>query len=159
MDQIMYESLRERQNPRIRYRLVEMSFKGATNYNDVFQYEFESHGKLVVAGITNEITMPIFVLPLDNGKLRISGGISLKMTSFQIDPPDPRIALGLIKTGDDVSLLFDWVVAPRSIPSRLTQNGMVPLILDLPAPRSRAPPKICNSDPTSSRSRTSPVRQ
>ena len=155
----MYESLRERQNPRIRYRLVEMSFKGATNYNDVFQYEFESHGKLVVAGITNEITMPIFVLPLDNGKLRISGGISLKMTSFQIDPPDPRIALGLIKTGDDVSLLFDWVVAPRSIPSRLTQNGMVPLILDLPAPRSRAPPKICNSDPTSSRSQTRPVRQ
>ena len=63
--------------------------------------------------------------------LKISGGISLKMTSFQIDPPAPRIALGRIKTGDDVSLLFDWVVAPKSIPTMLTQNGLVPLILDL----------------------------
>jgi len=147
MDQIMYESLREQQNPKIRYRLIDMSLTGATNYNDVLQYEFESHGELVVAGITNETTMPVFVLPLGNGKLRISGGISLKMTSFQIDPPTPRIALGLIKTGDDVSVLFDWVIAPRNIPSLLTQNGMVPLILELPASAFKSIPKDLQHGP------------
>jgi hypothetical protein len=54
------------------------------------------------------------------------------MTSFQIEPP--RFAGMLIETGDDVSILFDWVVAPKGVPSMLTDKGMVPLILDLPAP-------------------------
>ena len=141
MDEIMYESLRAEQNPRIRYRLFEMSLTGATNHNEVPQYEFDARGELVVAGITNEITMPVFVLPLGGGKLKISGGISVKMTSFQIDPPAPRIALGLIKTGDDVNLLFEWVVAPRGIPSAPAQSGKVPLILDLPAPAFKGTPK------------------
>ena len=142
MDEIMYESLKLQENPTVRYRLVEMFLKGVTNYNGAFQCEFESHGELVAAGITNEITMPIFVLPLDGGKLKISGGTSLKMTSFRIDPPAPRIALGLVKTGDDVSLQFEWVVSlPKGITTVPTQNGLVPLILDLPAPAFKGIPK------------------
>jgi hypothetical protein len=134
MDEIMYESLRSKQYPRILYRSVEMTLIGATNINEVLQYEFESRGELVVAGVTNEIIMPVFVVPLGNGKLRVSGATSLKMTAFKIDPPAPKIALGMIKTGDDVSIQFDWQVAARKTPSALTQNGLVPLILDLPTP-------------------------
>jgi RNA polymerase sigma factor (sigma-70 family) len=141
MDQLLYESLRSQQNPRILYRLVEMSLTGATNLNEVLQYEFDTRGELVVAGVTNEITMPVFVLPLGGGKLRISGGTSLKLTSFQIEPPAPVAALGLIKTGDDVSIRFEWVVSASSVPSMRTQNGMVPLILDLPAPAFKGMPK------------------
>jgi RNA polymerase sigma factor (sigma-70 family) len=141
MDEIMWDSLREQQNKRIRYRSIEMTFKGVTNRNEVPQYEFDSRGELTVAGITNEITMPVFVLPLGDGKLKISGGISLKMTSFQIDPPAPKIAVGLIKTGDDVRIQFEWVVAPKRGPSTPTQNGMVPLILDLPKPAFKGTPK------------------
>jgi hypothetical protein len=63
------------------------------------------------------------------------------MTSFEIDPPALSTALGLIQTGDDVSILFDWVVAAKSEPSKLTQNGMVPLILDLPARAFKGTPK------------------
>ena len=63
------------------------------------------------------------------------------MTSFQIDPPAPKIALGLIKTGDDVSIHFEWVVAARMGPSPPTQTGMVPLILDLPTPAFKGTPK------------------
>ena len=141
MDEIMWESLREQQNRRIRYRLVEMSFKGATNVNEVLQYEFDSRGELEVAGVTNEITMPVFVQPLGSGKLKISGGTSLKMTSFKIDPPAPKLALGSIKIGDDVNIQFDWVVAARSGPAVLTPSGMVPLILDLPTPAFKGTPK------------------
>ena len=140
MDQKMYESLRETQNPRIRYRLVEMSFKGATNYGNVLQFELESHGELVIAGITNRVTMPVYVLPLGDGVLRISGSISLKMTAFQINPPAPTIPLGMIKTGDDVSLEFDWVVAPRNNSAVQTQNDLVPLILKLPDPAFKGTP-------------------
>ena len=141
MNEIMYESLRESQNKAIRYHLVEMSLTGATNLNKVLQYEFESRGELVVAGITNEITMPVFVVPLGNGKLKISGGISLKMTSFRIDPPALRLAVGSIETGDDVSIQFEWVVAPKKDSSLPSQSGLSPLILDLPAPAFKSIPK------------------
>ena len=39
------------------------------------------------------------------------------MTDFKIDPPAPKIALGLIKTGDDVKLIFEWMLAPRKAPA------------------------------------------
>jgi hypothetical protein len=35
------------------------------------------------------------------------------MTDFKIEPPAPALALGMIKTGDDVKLIFDWTVAQR----------------------------------------------
>jgi RNA polymerase sigma factor (sigma-70 family) len=142
MNEIMYEWLREQQNKRIHYHLVELTLKGATNVNEVLQYEFDSRGELAVAGVTNEITMPVFVLPLGNDKFRISGATSLKMTSFKIDPHVLDIrGVGLFKVGDDVRIQFDWVVAARSGPSKLTQNGLVPLILDLPAPAFKGTPK------------------
>jgi RNA polymerase sigma factor (sigma-70 family) len=141
MDEIMYESLREQQHHQIRYRLVELTLKGATNYNNDLQYEFDSRGDLVVAGVTNEITMPVFVLPLGGGKLEISGGISLKMTWFGIKPPDLNLVVGHIKVGDEVSIKFDWVVAPKNTSSNLNQSGLVPLILELPAPAFKGTPK------------------
>jgi hypothetical protein len=45
--------------------------------------------------------------------MRITGTTSVKMTSFKIEPPAPTVALGLIKTGDSVKLIFDWNVAQR----------------------------------------------
>lgn len=141
MDEIMYESLKSQQYPKIFFRLVEMTLKGTTNHNDVLQYEFESRGELAIAGITNEVAMPVSVIPLGNGKLKISGGIPIKMTSFEIDPPALKIPPGLIKTGDDVSLLFDWLVAAKGELSMQTQTGIVPLILKLPAPAFEGMPK------------------
>ena len=141
MDEIMYESLRSKQYPRIGYRSTELTLKGATNVNEVLQYEFDSRGELVVAGVTNEISMPVLVVPLDRGRVKISGITALKMTSFQIDPPAPTVSLGLIKTADDVIVQFDWVVAAKSLSSGLAKNGMVPLILDLPAPAFKGLPK------------------
>jgi RNA polymerase sigma factor (sigma-70 family) len=134
MDEVMYEHLREKQNKLILYRLVELTFKGATNYNNDLLYEFDSRGNLAVAGVTNEITMPVFVLPLGGGKLKISGGISLKMTWFEVQPVDINLVVGHITVGDEVSIKFDWVLWPHGTASNLTQSGLVPLILELPEP-------------------------
>jgi hypothetical protein len=141
MDEIMYESLRSKQYPRILYRSAELTLTGATNINEVLQYEFDSRGELVVAGITNKITMPVFARSMGDGRLKFSGSTSLKMTSFQIDPPAPSIALGLIKTGDDVSLQFEWVVAPTKHLLPSIQDDPAALILDLPAPAFKGIPK------------------
>jgi RNA polymerase sigma factor (sigma-70 family) len=133
MDEIMYESLKVQQDPRLTFSLRAMSLKGITNKYDALQYEYEAHGELVVAGLTNRVVMPVSVLPMGGGRLKISGETGLKMTSFQIVPPSPKIALGLIKTGDDVTVRFDWLVAATRVSSTQKQGKMVPLILDLPA--------------------------
>ena len=141
MDEIMYEHLREQQNKQISYRLAEMSLTGATNRNEVLQYEFESRGDLVVAGVTKEIAMPVFVQPLGDGKLKISGSTSLKMTDFNVAPVDINLVVGHITTGNDVSIHFEWVVWPKKGLAPPSQSGLVPLILDLPAPAFKGTPK------------------
>jgi len=57
--------------------------------------------------------MPVNVLPLGEKKLKISGTTTVKMTDFKIEPPAPKIAMGMIKTGDEVKLIFDWMVVQR----------------------------------------------
>jgi hypothetical protein len=63
------------------------------------------------------------------------------MTSFKIDPPDLNLFVGHIKTGDDVSIQFDWVVWPKRGSALPSQSGLVPLILDLPTPAFKGTPK------------------
>jgi RNA polymerase sigma factor (sigma-70 family) len=114
MDEVMYESLKASLFPKIRYRLLEISFKSATNYSDTVQYEYGSRGELSIAGVTNEISMPVFLVPLGRGKIKITGRTSIKMTSFQIEPPSPNLALRMIKTGDEVVITFSWMLAVRT---------------------------------------------
>src|SRR5258708_2936915 len=78
-------------------------------------YVFEAKGQLAVAGVTNDVTMPVKVLPLGDKKLKISGTTTLKMTDFKVEPPNP-LGLG-IKTGDEVKIIFDWMVTQRATPA------------------------------------------
>jgi polyisoprenoid-binding protein YceI len=119
MDEVMYEHLNAAKSPRIMFRLTELTLKEPAKSKDA-PYVFDAKGDLAVAGVTNSITMPVNVLPLGDKKLKISGSTTLKMTDFKIEPPAPKIALGMIKTGDAVKLLFDWNVAqpaPRPAPA------------------------------------------
>ena len=115
MDEVMRESLRAERYPRIRYSLFEMSMEGATNHGDATEFEFSSRGELSIAGVTNEVSMPVFVLPMGAGKLKISGSMTIKVSSFQIKPPAPKLPLGMFKTGDDITITFSWTGGPSSI--------------------------------------------
>lgn len=112
MDEIMYGKLKIKEYPQIVYRLDQLVLKEVPKDSNS-PYLFESKGELAVAGATNKISMPVSVLPLGEQKLKISGTITLKMTDFKIEPPAPTIALGLIKTGDEVKLVFDWMVMQK----------------------------------------------
>lgn len=113
MDEIMYGKLQpETKFARISYRLTELTLKEAPKAKDA-PYVCDSKGELVVAGVTNTVSMPVNILPLDGKKLKVSGSVSIKMTDYKIEPPAPKIALGLIKTGDDVKLIFDWQLAQK----------------------------------------------
>jgi hypothetical protein len=112
MDEIMYETLKARDHPNIRYRLDHLVLKHSGKGHDAAN-EFEGRGHLMVAGVTNEISMPVSVSAVGASQLRIWGNATLKMTDFQIDPPSPKIALGLIKTGDEIKFAFDWLWTRR----------------------------------------------
>jgi hypothetical protein len=116
MDEVMWEHMKETEYKRIIYHLSELTLKEAPKAKDA-PYVFDAKGELAVAGVTNKITMVVNVLPLGEKKLKITGTTNLKMTDFKVEPPSPKIALGLIKTGDDVKLIFEWMLGAKRIPA------------------------------------------
>ncbi|MFO1476102.1 MAG: YceI family protein [Verrucomicrobiota bacterium] len=116
MDDIMYEKLLQSTTLRITYRLQELVLKESPKDTNA-PYVFDSKGSLIVAGVTNTISMPVNITPLGARKVRITGTTTVKMTDFKIQPPAPAIAMGMIKTGDDVKLIFDWMVGQKAAPA------------------------------------------
>ena len=116
MDEVMWEKLKVQQSPKIMYRSTELVLKGAPATKDA-PYVLESKGNLVVAGVTNNITMPVNVLPLPDKKLKLSGNTTLKMTDFGMKPVKIGIGPLSIETGDEVKVFFEWVVAPKAAPA------------------------------------------
>jgi len=112
MDNVMYDAMKQKEHPRIEYRLTEMVLKEAPK-SPTDPVIFDATGNLTVAGVTNKISMPVSMHRLEKGKLKFTGVTSVKMTSFGIQPPAPKIALGLISTGDDVKLTFEWMTSKK----------------------------------------------
>lgn len=109
MDEVMQEHMKADEFPRITYTLSELKIVKAEGG----ALQCESVGNLTVSGVTNKITMPVTIAKVDDEKYKITGKIDLKMTSFKIPPPQPKLAMGLIKTGDDVKVAVEWVVRER----------------------------------------------
>lgn len=109
MDSIMHDALKAGAQPRIVYRVGRLAPSAGQRLPDA-PAEFEAQGRLVVAGVTNDISMPLYALQLGNDQIRLWGGTNLKMTDFKIQPPAPKIALGLIRTGNEVKISFEWIL-------------------------------------------------
>jgi polyisoprenoid-binding protein YceI len=107
MDDIMQAAMKQQQFPRIEYRLTELTLKETPKSADG-PYVFDSKGELAVSGVTNKVAFPV-TMTRSGKTIKTIGTTSVKMTSFGIQPPAPKIALGLISTGDDVKLAFEWM--------------------------------------------------
>jgi len=110
MDDIMYDIMLEPANKTIKFVLSELVVKEAAKAASD-PVVFEAKGDLTAAGKSQTITMPVKMTVLPDDKLMFSGTAATKMTDFGIKPPEP-LGLG-IKTGDDVKLIFDWVVGKK----------------------------------------------
>jgi polyisoprenoid-binding protein YceI len=108
MDSVMHEHMKADEFPRIKYSLIEMTSKGKTNTGLLFT----AKGALTVAGVTKTNEFDVVISKVDD-KIKVSGVTDLKMTDFGISPPAPKIALGAIKTADDVKITFEWLTAPK----------------------------------------------
>jgi len=113
MDQVMQQAMKEPQFPKIEYRLTELVLKEAPKMPEG-PYPFDSKGELVIAGVTNKIAMPITLLRVSPTRVKVSGSTENKMTDYGVTPPAPKLALGALKTGDDIKITFDWVANQRA---------------------------------------------
>jgi polyisoprenoid-binding protein YceI len=112
MDDIMYKAMKMQTVKNIQYRLTELVLKEAPR-SPGGPFQCDSTGELMVSGVTNIIGMPVTIDVVDN-RLKITGSVPLKMTQFGIEPPAPTLALGSIKTGDEVKISFEWMTAPAA---------------------------------------------
>ena len=103
--------------PRIEYRLIELKPKSAADTTGPLA--FDAVGALTVSGTTRTIAMSVTIERIDKTKLKIVGSIPLKMTDFDVVPPAPRIlGMPVIKTGDDIKISFEWLVAQKAVPAK-----------------------------------------
>jgi hypothetical protein len=118
MDEVTYEHLKEAQFKKISYKLTELTLKEVAKSKDA-PYVFDSTGDLTIAGTTKKITMPVNILPTTDSKgekrLEITGNITVKMTEFKVEPVDINLVVGHIKTGDDIKLVFKWILGQKKV--------------------------------------------
>jgi len=115
MDEVMQEHMNMAKYPSIEYRLLELTPKAGAAAGKTLQ--FDAKGALTVSGVTRTNVMPVTLERLDNAKVKVAGSTNLKMTDFGIKPPAPTLALGLIKTGDDVKISIAWLTAQKAAPA------------------------------------------
>jgi hypothetical protein len=116
LDEFMYSEMNETNAPRILFHfsnwLLTVS-KGAP-------YKFETQAELVLAGITNRISMPVTVTPMAGNKLKISGDTFIKLANLGLQAS--RSVSLFIKNGDQIRLSFDCFVARKPSPLTRTQT-------------------------------------
>ena len=112
MDTVMHNAMKQKEHPKIEYKLLELTPR--KDQPAAGPLAFDAKGELTVAGVKKTITMPVVIEPLDKTRVKVTGTANLKMTDFGIQPPAPKLALGLISTGDDVKITFEWLTAQKS---------------------------------------------
>ena len=107
MDTVMHNNMGVEAHPRIEYKLLEMTPKGKAEKGLIFG----TKGTVTCNGVTTTNDFDVTISRVDDTRLKVSGTTKVKMTDFKITPPAPKIALGAIKTGDEVKLTFEWLTA------------------------------------------------
>ncbi len=116
MDEVMYQHMKADQFKRIDYHLTELVLKEVPKDKDA-PYVFDAKGDLVIAGVTNSISMPVNITLLADKKVKITGSVPLKMSSFKLEPVSLTVAGVGLKAGDEVKVSWVWNLAQRTAPA------------------------------------------
>jgi polyisoprenoid-binding protein YceI len=108
MDSVMYEAMKMKEHPTVTYRLLELKPSKEAKQGELL---FDTKGTLTAAGVTRTNDMVVTFIPSDDQKkLKITGSTNLKMSDFGVKVSPPLLSLGLIKTGDDIKVSFEWLI-------------------------------------------------
>ena len=99
MDSNTYEAMKADDHPNIAFNGGEFKIDSG---------KISGMGKLTIAGKTKSIPVTLDLESWTTGSYNILGNIKFKMTDFGIEPPTAMF--GTISTGDDVTIVFNFVV-------------------------------------------------
>ena len=112
MDNVTFQAMSMTNYPKIEYRLSELTLK-ETPKSANGPFNFDSKGLLIIKGTTNSVTFPV-TMTRSGTALKTSGTYKMKMTDYKVPPPAPKIfGIPTIKTGDDVTLSWDWATQQK----------------------------------------------
>jgi hypothetical protein len=110
-ERVLYSLLNEKVHPRVLFRFSDLEFVKPAEAGAGF--ELDAISEIVAAGVTNRGLVAFTVIPLED-KVRILGSAKLKMTDFNIQPPEAKGENFTIKTRDEVTVSFDWSFRPQT---------------------------------------------
>lgn len=119
MDDNMYDALKADKYPDIHFSLassdsMRIARTGAADTNVHLQ------GTLTIAGKQRSIDLQIAATKLSNGVLTVKGTKKLLMTDYGIDPP--TFMLGVLKTGNEVTIEFSFDLSENSSQAHAIQS-------------------------------------
>jgi polyisoprenoid-binding protein YceI len=109
MDKKTYEALNSDKNPNIIFQLTEPATPVFSDSNA----EVTLTGNLTIAGVTKKITIKSSAKKSSSDAFRFTGSVPIKMSDYKIKAPVAM--LGLIRTGDLITVKFDVTIPQQSL--------------------------------------------
>jgi polyisoprenoid-binding protein YceI len=111
MDDTMYDALNLKASPLITFALTHADLKSPPSKDDP-TYHYDAVGQLTIAGTARAVNLTLDLAPGDGGTLTIVTETPLKMTDFGMKPPTAM--MGMIKSGNDVTVKVTWRLATKA---------------------------------------------
>jgi len=114
MESVLYAKLAETTNPLIHFDIRQLVLTALPQTNGS-PFLFESRCDLFVAGVTNQISLPVSILPLSETELRVATKTSLRMSAFGIVVPFHIDGTNeTIRVADEVKVSLEWFAKRNS---------------------------------------------
>ena len=105
MDRLMRNALAVQQHPKITYAMKSAEVASSSDES----FTLNTMGELTLVGTTKEIEMTVEGEEVGDGQLKLTGSYALLMSDFNIERP--KAMYGALRTGDEVVVHFELVVA------------------------------------------------
>lgn len=112
MDKKTYETINADKNPNILFQLTEPATPVISDDGNV---QVTLIGNLTVAGVTKPISFKSSGKKTGGGGYQLKGIVPLKLSDFKMKTPTAM--LGLLKTGDAVTITFNVTVSAQNLAS------------------------------------------
>lgn len=107
MNRKMHGALKEDKHPNITFELSGSELAEGDISDSKF--ELTVKGKLTVAGVTKDVTIPVTANLIDGNTYQFSGNYKINMKDYKVDPPTAMF--GAVRAGEMVTVVFDIFVA------------------------------------------------
>lgn len=115
MDKTMYDALNSKKFPNISYKLTKATLRSAPS-GQSSAYHFDTTGLLSISGNEHPVALDLAVTPEEASKLTIAVEVKMKMSDWGVKPPTAM--LGMIKSGDAITVKVAWQLVSQQPASR-----------------------------------------